>query len=255
MSEPRVSSIDELPAIGEVAVCMGAFDGVHRGHLALVAATVDAAHERGVWAVALVFDPHPDEVVRPGVQLPRLAPLSENIRRLREAGIEPVALRFDDALRGLTAEQFLSAMAPAIAVRVLVMTPESAFGRDRAGTPEALQVVGQTAGFDVRVIERLGSNDQGPISSGRIRRSLSEGALSEATALLGHPPYLEGSVGSDGLMAFAYHPALPAPGAYDANVRGATPRSVQLGIGPDGTAALIDAQPDGFVALDLLSRA
>src|SRR4029077_15173731 len=103
MSEARASSVDELPAIGDAAICMGAFDGVHRGHLALVAATVEAARERGLRPVALVFDPHPDEVVRPGTQVPRLAPLSENLRRLRMAGIEPVPLRFAVALRTLAA--------------------------------------------------------------------------------------------------------------------------------------------------------
>jgi riboflavin kinase/FMN adenylyltransferase len=255
MRDSRSWSVDELPAIGEAAICMGAFDGVHRGHLALIAATVDAARERGVRPVALVFDPHPDEVVRPGLRVPRLAPLHENLRRLREAGIEAVPLRFDDKLRSLTAEDFLGAMAPAIRVRVLVMTPESAFGRNRAGTPEALRVAGQTAGFDISVIERLMSDDQEPISSGRIRRALGDGALDKAALLLGHPAYLEGSIGSDGRVAFAYHPALPAEGSYQASIREATPRSVQLRIGPDARVALTDAQPDGFVALDLLSRA
>ena len=255
MTDSRSWSIDELPAIGEAAICMGAFDGVHRGHLALVAATVTAARERGVRPVALVFDPHPDQVVRPGLRVPRLAPLQENVRRLREAGIEAVPLRFDDELRSLTAEDFLSAMAPAIGVRALVMTPESAFGRDRAGTPEALRVAGQTAGFDVFVIERLVSDDQEPISSARIRRSLSEGALDHAANLLGHPPYVEGRVGSDGFLAFGYDPALPAAGTYQADIRGTTPGRVKLRIGPDARVALIGAQPDGFVALDLLPRA
>src|SRR4029077_20205916 len=223
--------------------------------LALVAATVEADRERGLRPLALVFDPHPDEVVRPGTQVPRLAPLSENLRRLRMAGIEPVPLRFDDALRALTAEQFISAMAPAIRMRMLVMTPESAFGRDRGGTPEALRVIGQTAGFDVRVIERLDPADPEPISSGQIRRALGEGALDEATALLGHPPYLEGRVASNGRMALAYHPALPAPGPYQANARVSTPSSVQLRIGPDGMVAVVETPPAAFVALDLLSRA
>ena len=255
MSEPRARSVDELPAIGEVSICMGAFDGVHRGHLALVAATVNAAWERGVRPVALVFDPHPDEVVRPGAQVHRLAPLHENLRRLREAGIEPVPLRFDDALRNLTAEQFLASMAPGIRVRGLVMTPESAFGRDRAGTPETMQELGRVTGFELRVIDRLQSIHQEPISSGRIRRALGEGALDEAAVLLGHPPYLEGNIGSDGRVAFAYHPALPAEGSYRASIREATPRSVQLRIGHDRTVALVGAQMEGVVALDLLSRA
>ena len=100
MIDPRATAIDELPDIGEAAICMGVFDGVHRGHLALVGATVSAARERGVRAVALVFDPHPDEVIRPGHRVPRLAPLHENLRRLSDAGIDaPVPVRFDDGKR------------------------------------------------------------------------------------------------------------------------------------------------------------
>ena len=88
MSGLRAMAIHELPEVGEAAVCMGVFDGVHRGHLALVEATVQAARQRGLKAVALVFDPHPDEVVRPGTLVARLAPLHENMRRLTEASID-----------------------------------------------------------------------------------------------------------------------------------------------------------------------
>src|SRR6266550_7290379 len=110
MKELRARSVDDLAEVGEAAVCMGVFDGVHLGHLALIAATVQAARQRGLQAVALVFDPHPDEVIRPGTQVARLAPLRENLRRLTEAGIDvPLPLRFDDDLRALTAGEFLQA--------------------------------------------------------------------------------------------------------------------------------------------------
>jgi riboflavin kinase/FMN adenylyltransferase len=255
VSESRVWSVDDLPSIGDAAICMGVFDGVHRGHLALVAATVATARARGIRAVALVFDPHPDEVVRPGLEVPRLAPLDENLRRLREAGIEPVALRFDDALRSLTAEEFLAAMAPTLQVRGLVMTPESAFGRKRAGTPQAMRELGQEARFEVSVIDLDETQDGRPISSGRIRQTLLDGALDEAAAMLGHSPYLEGSAASDGLLTLAYRAALPAAGTYNAGIRGATPSPVQLRIGPDRSVELQGAHPAGLVALDVLSRA
>ena len=89
MSEPRITAIDGLPAIGPAAICMGVFDGVHRGHVALARTTSRAARERKAAAVALVFEPHPDEVVRPGTVVPRLAPVAGNLRRLRAAGIDP----------------------------------------------------------------------------------------------------------------------------------------------------------------------
>ena len=255
MMESRVRSIDELPAIGEAAICMGVFDGVHRGHLALVDRTIAAARELGTRAVALVFEPHPDEVVRPGVLVPRLAPLHENFRRLREAGVEPVGLRFDDALRGLTAEEFLAAMAPALRVRALVMTHESAFGRGRAGTPQAMRQHGGEAGFEVHEIDPVESEDGQPISSGRVRRALLDGLLEEAADLLGHPPYLEGSAASDGAVTLAYRAALPTAGTYRVSLRGATPASMELRIGPDDSVALPGAQFHGFVRVDLLSRA
>ena len=258
MIDPRATAIDELPDIGEAAICMGVFDGVHRGHLALVGATVSAARERGVRAVALVFDPHPDEVIRPGHRVPRLAPLHENLRRLSDAGIDaPVPLRFDDELRALTAEQFLLVMSPDIRVKVLVMTPESAFGRDRAGTPEAMEAFGTSAGFELRRVERLATPDQQPISSARIRRLLAEGAMEDAVELLGHPAFLEGTphpIG--GSLELAYHAALPAVGRYRARMRAGSPADVTLTIGPDGRIALVGEPIGGDrIALDVLARA
>jgi riboflavin kinase / FMN adenylyltransferase len=259
------TGIDRLPAVGEAAICMGVFDGVHRGHLALVQATVDAARRGGLKAVALVFDPHPDEVVRPGKQVARLAPLHENLRRLVEAGIQaPVPVRFDEALRALTAEEFLVAMAPAIRVRRLVMSLESAFGRDRGGTADAMERFGRSAGFEVTRVEGLVMDDGEPISSGRIRGAVTRGNLGEAGRLLGHPAFLEGVLRSDGdasRLTFIYHPAIPAPGEYRARIRevGARMESdeVLLGIGQDG---VVGVSADGLIdgqrlAIDLLSRA
>ena len=265
MSGLRAMAIHELPGVGEAAVCMGVFDGVHRGHLALVEATVQAARQRGLKAVALVFDPHPDEVVRPGTRVARLAPLHENLRRLTEASIDvAVPLRFDNDLRALTPEEFLLAMAPQIRVRALVMSPESAFGRDRAGTPEAMQAFGRSAGFDVVRVDRLVTDGQAPISSGRIRDALTDGAVDEAVRLLGHPAYLEGALSSSGAsrsLRFAYHPALPAPGAYRARIRDRqAPVGIHDGllrIDPEGNVELRRDAPIATerVALDLLSRA
>ena len=258
MIDPRATAIDQLPDIGEAAICMGVFDGVHLGHLALVGATVKAARERGVRAVALVFDPHPDEVVRQGTRVARLAPLHENLRRLGDAGIDAaVPLRFDDTLRALTAEQFLLMMAPAIRVKVLLMTPESAFGRDRAGTPEAMETVGKTAGFELRRVERLETADQEPISSGRIRRALAEGAIDQAVQRLGHPAFLEGTLlPGGGALRLAYHAALPAAGGYRARIRAGSPTDVTLTISPDGGVELVGEPIEGDrIALDVLSRA
>jgi riboflavin kinase/FMN adenylyltransferase len=252
------TGIGEVPAVGPVALCMGAFDGVHLGHLALVHATRRTAEALGIRSVALVFDPHPDQVVRPGTVVPRLAPVTENLRLLAAAGIDmPLAVRFDAELRALTPEEFLAAMAPSIELRALVMTPESAFGRNRAGTPEAMREHGRSAGFEVVLVDEVVRDASGPISSARVRQALADGDLDGAARLLGHAAYLEGTVGERSgtgwLLAFDYSPALPAPGVYRAHIREGGPVSVT--VGGDAEVTLTDAADiTGRIGLDLVSE-
>jgi riboflavin kinase/FMN adenylyltransferase len=265
VTSPHPAAIDQLPSVGDAAVCMGVFDGVHRGHLALVDETIRAAQARGLRSVALVFDPHPDEVVRPGTVIPRLATLAENLRRLAAAGIDaPLAIRFDPGLRALTPEDFLAAMAPAVRVRALVMTPESAFGRNRAGTPEAMAAHGRDAGFDLVLANRIVRDGDAPISSGRVRESLRTGQLVMAERLLGHPPFLEAVVASrsgDRLaLACTYAAALPPIGRYRVGVGPASDDRAMEGVlvvddGSIGLEGWSDPPATGDVlAMDLLER-
>jgi riboflavin kinase/FMN adenylyltransferase len=206
-----------------VAVVLGVFDGVHRGHGALLSAVREAGAARGARPVALVFDPPPIEVIRPGHAVERLSPLSENLGRIRDAGVEAIPIRFDTAVREMAPEAFLDALAPGLQTVAIVMTPDTAFGRDRAGTPQRLMAVGPARGFEVVVIEP--EMDDGPISSSRIRRVLAEGDIPRATRLLGRRPSLSGEVvRGDGRgqelgyptanLAFGYRPALPSLGIY-----------------------------------------
>ncbi|MDP9271643.1 MAG: FAD synthetase family protein [Chloroflexota bacterium] len=263
MSAPHAYAIDRLPEVGPGAICMGVFDGVHGGHLSLIAATVHAARERGASSVALVFDPHPDEVVHPGTVVPRLSPLADNLRRLRLAGIDhAVPVRFDAGLRSLTAEGFLDVLAPSIRLKALVMTPEAAFGRNRAGTPDAMGSYGRAVGFDVILADQV-TDELGPISSARIRAALAAGELAAATSMLGHPPYLEAALAdpTEGgvQLGFAYAPALPAPGRYRAVLHDpgdsrASPREAILEVGADSVArlaGLVGALPHEPTAIDV----
>ena len=217
--------IAELPAIGPAVVTLGAFDGVHRGHRHVIAATVDAARQRGASSVALVFSPHPDEVVRPDTVVERLLPPSVTLERLAAVGLDHVAeIRFDDELRALEPEEFLAALAPAVELRAITMTPQSAFGRRRAGTLARVAEIGATEGFDAVAVEPLQVGGDA-VSSSRIRAALGDGDLETATMLLGSPPYLRGNVihgeqrGRElgfptANLAFDYRPALPALGIY-----------------------------------------
>lgn len=221
----RVLSLDEVAAesVGPAAVTLGVFDGVHRGHQTVLAATREAAAARGARPVALVFDPPPIEVIRPDHVLERLAPLEENLDRIAVAGVNPVAVRFDTDLRELAAEAFLDRLAPGILPVAVVMTPETAFGKDRAGTAERLTAIGPVHGFEVVVVDP--ELDGGPISSTRIREALAAGDVATATRLLGRRPALSGTVvRGDGRgrelgfptanLRFDYQPVMPALGIY-----------------------------------------
>jgi riboflavin kinase/FMN adenylyltransferase len=234
--------LEELPAIGPAVVSMGVFDGVHLGHAALLRATRIAAKERGASAVALVFDPPPDEVLRPGTRVLRLAPLATVLSRIEdEAGLDrALPLRFDDNLRGLAADEFLGALAPALEVRGLVMTPQSAFGRDRGGTVARMRELGLDRGFEVISVDPV-LVDGAAVSSTRIREAIAAGDVA-AAARMGRPPRLEGMVVAGDRrgrelgfptanLAFDYLPAMPPLGIYVGRV--AVP---ERGVGPDHPA-------------------
>jgi riboflavin kinase/FMN adenylyltransferase len=236
--------LERLPPIGPAVVTLGVFDGVHLGHRALAAITAQAAQERGAAAVALVFTPHPDEVIRPGTTVPRLAPPDLVPDRLRGAGIDhPVEVRFDDRLRSMEPEDFLAALAPAIELRAITMTPTSAFGRRRSGTLDRITAIGRAAGFDTIPVAPVVVAG-GTVSSSRIRDALGAGDVVAATALLGGLPILRGTVvhgDSRGRelgfptanLAFDYAAALPALGVYLGRVT-----VPERGIGP-GHPALV----------------
>jgi riboflavin kinase / FMN adenylyltransferase len=231
-----------IPTIGPAIVTLGVFDGVHLGHRHVLEATSHAARERSAAAVAIVFDPHPDEVIRPGSSVPRLLPLDVTLARLLEAGADhAVILGFDDEVRALSPEAFLDGLAPGIELRGITMTPGSAFGRGRAGTLERVREIGAERGFEAIAVEPL-EVDGDAVSSSRIRALLAAGEVGEAASLLRAAPMLRGTVvpgdrrGRElgfptANLAFHYTPALPALGIYLGRV--AVP---DRGVGPDHPA-------------------
>ena len=221
-------SLADLPPIGRAVVTLGVFDGVHLGHRALLEATRDAAAEGGMTSVALVFDPPPDEVLRPGTRVARLAPLAVNIGRMEALGVERVIpVRFDEGVRALTAEAFLDALSPALVLGGLAISPRSAFGRDRGGTADLMQELGAERGFLVQLVAPVEVEGES-VSSTRIRAAIADGDVETARAL-GVVPYLEGIVvvgdrrGRElgfptANLRFEYFPAMPSLGIYAGRV-------------------------------------
>jgi len=188
---------DSAPAgaLRRAVVAIGNFDGVHRGHGAVIAAAIRRARALGVAAAALTFEPHPRAFFNPGEPLFRLTDEAAKLRLLASAGLDgAIVLTFDAALAKLTAEEFVSRiLVERFAVSGAVIGFNFHFGMNRAGSPAFLMAQGVKLGFAVEVVPRFEDNGR-PVSSGPIRDALAAGRLDEAAELLGYPWFVSGTV-------------------------------------------------------------
>ena len=189
----RQSLADVPPA--ERAVALGSFDGVHRGHQAVIGNAVSEAKARGLKSAVITFHPPPIAVLRPDVQLVQLSTLSRRAALVAELGVdELVILRFDRAFSTIDAEGFArQVLAETLGARSVSVGENFHYGQGAKGTPAKLAEDGARLGFDVHV-EPLLQGGGGTISSSRIRELLGADAVEEANELLGRPPWLEGAV-------------------------------------------------------------
>ena len=177
------------------AVAVGNFDGVHRGHQALVAAAVARARETGGAAVVLTFDPHPARVLRPDAAPSALSTLAQKEELVKALGIDRlVALTFDARLAALPPDAFVrEVLASLLGARHVVVGESFRFGHARQGDARTLEALGGREGFDVQVVPPVLHAGR-PISSSRVREVLAAGDVREAAELLGRPYALDGRV-------------------------------------------------------------
>jgi len=175
-----------------VALTLGKFDGVHRGHQHLLAAVRDAARSHGAASAALVLHPHPATVLA-GHRVPVLTEIVERLALVGHEVDHARELTFDTALASLTPEAFLDRLAASFDIAAMVVGPDFAFGRGRAGTIDVLAALGAAGGFEVVTVPPL-ILDGAPVSSARIRAAIERGDVAGAGALLGRPPRLRGTV-------------------------------------------------------------
>jgi riboflavin kinase / FMN adenylyltransferase len=176
-------------------VCIGAFDGLHIGHRALVGRAVSRARVLGVPAVALSFEPLPREFFAGGASPPRLQLPRMKLGELRDLGVDRVGLlRFNTALAGLSAEDFVQrVLVDRLRAREVWVGPDFRFGRGRAGHLALLQRMGDALGFAASTIVPV-ALDGAPVSSTRIRAALQCGDFATAARLLGKPYSIAGRV-------------------------------------------------------------
>jgi riboflavin kinase/FMN adenylyltransferase len=176
-------------------VCIGAFDGLHRGHQALVGRAVARARELGLPAVALSFEPLPREFFAPGTPPARLSLPRAKFEGLRDLGADLVGLlRFDATLASMEAERFIrEVLVDRLSAREVWAGPDFRFGKGRRGDFAMLEAEGPALGFTARTIEPV-LVDGERVSSSRVRLQLAAGDLDGAARSLGRRYALSGHV-------------------------------------------------------------
>jgi riboflavin kinase/FMN adenylyltransferase len=177
-----------VPAEARGAVlAIGNFDGVHRGHQALIAATREEARRLGRRCGVILFEPHPRAFFEPGKPHFRLTSLPRKLELLEACGLDlAVVLDFDAALAGLTAEAFIArVLVEGLGAGHIVVGYDFHFGKGRGGNPDTLRRAGETHGFGVTVVPQVAEAGR-VFSSGAIRAALARGDVKGAAEVLGH---------------------------------------------------------------------
>ena len=223
---PVYGSVQEIPfRFGRTVAVIGNFDGVHLGHREILSAVVEEARGRGLRSVAITFDPHPEQFLRPA-QAPRLlTPIAERARLLASTGIDAVVmLKFDEALAGLAARDFVrEILVDALGVFALHEGGNFRFGHNAEAGVEELRALGAEFGFAVRVHAPVRVKGM-EVSSSAIRALVGAGDVRRARWMLGRPfavrstPARGRGIGTRLLVPTvnlaAYEGLLPAFGVY-----------------------------------------
>ncbi|QYF87358.1 bifunctional riboflavin kinase/FAD synthetase [Brevundimonas sp. PAMC22021] len=183
-------------ALKGAAVAIGAFDGVHLGHQAVIAAARAAAERLGAPLGVVSFDPHPRRWFQPYAEPFRLMRIDQMARALATQGVERLyLLPFDAEMAGLSDEAFArQVLAEGLGVRHAAVGFDFTFGKGRSGSPEALKRYGDAMGFSVSSVRRRDGADGLKLSSSAVRAALKAGDMAAAAAILGRPFAIEGEV-------------------------------------------------------------
>ena len=184
-------------------VTIGAYDGVHRGHIAVIERVKALAAERGMATAVVTFDRHPASVVRPESAPPLLTDLEQKLELLDATGVDyTMVVHFDEARSKEPAEDFVrDDLVGCLNAKVIVVGEDFHFGHKRAGNVALLRTMGAALDFEVAPLELVGvdgqpaADESARVSSTAVRKLLAEGDLERANVLLGRPYEVRGVVG------------------------------------------------------------
>ncbi len=213
-------------SVGPSAVAVGVFDGLHRGHQAVVGSLLEEARRRELVPTVATFDPHPTEVVDPARAPRRLGTLAQRFEGLERLGVEQVRLlSFTPAMAAESAEEFIErTLIGELDARLVVVGEDFRFGRGRRGDVAMLRELG-AGRFEVLATVLVGAGER--YSSSAVRGHLAAGDVAAATELLGRPFVVRGTVVAGDRrgrelgfptanLHFPARQAIPADGVYAA---------------------------------------
>ena len=225
------SSLAEIPSgFGPAVAAIGNFDGVHLGHQEILSGVVREARSTGARALAITFDPHPEQVLRPARAPKLLTPLAERLRLLSQTGVDSIlVLPFDARLAALTPDEFVrQILVEKLRVRSVHEGRNFRFGHGAAAGVKELAAMGAMSGFGVEVHSPVQVRGM-EVSSSAIRALLTEGDVRRARWMLGRPfsvlstPARGRGIGTRLLVPTvnlaAYGSLLPAFGVYTTRLR------------------------------------
>jgi len=197
-----VRDTSSSPEVGDgSAVTIGAYDGVHLGHQAVIAEVRREADARGLASAVVTFDRHPASVVRPETAPKLLCDLDQKLELLEATGVDlVVVIRFDEQRAAETAEEFVQeVLVDCLRARTVIVGADFHFGKGRGGNVALLNQLGADLGFDVHGmalvdVDGRPTADDRRVSSTAVRRALAEGDVARAAAMLGRPHEVRGVV-------------------------------------------------------------
>ncbi len=198
LSRPLWPAVEGNPGAHRSVVTIGAYDGVHRGHQAVIAAVRERAEALGAHSVVVTFDRHPASIVRPESAPKLLTDPDQKLELLAATGVDATVLvHFDEDQAGESPEAFVErVLVGCLGARRIVVGEDFHFGNRRRGNVALLRSVGARLDFDVEPVDLVARPDgvDEPVSSTAIRRAMAGGQVELAASLLGHPFQARGIV-------------------------------------------------------------
>ena len=189
--------LDDVERVPNSVITVGTFDGVHTGHRAIIDTVAEKAQQRDARSVLVTFDPHPRDIINPGDSgIKLLTTLQERAEILNELGIDTmVVIPFDRDFSLLSSEEFIrDIIYEKVGVSEFVIGYDHQFGRNREGTIETIERLGQELGFDSYVVSKREVGEQ-TVSSTAIRNAISkDGDMKQTATFLQRPYRLNGTV-------------------------------------------------------------